>query len=136
MVQDHLVERHGDRLGRLEAHGGHPLLVVVDLGDLHLAHDDLLVADAEADALGKSLRLEEVTERVREGGDVGHLAVADHTRGELHARGARDTVGRGLDGRDERAIEVQSNRPAVGVLAQSQGHVGFLGRYRPFGGVL
>ena len=124
MVEDDLVQRHGDRLGRLEAHRGGALLLVLDLGNLHLANDDLLVGDAEAHSLGQPLGLEEVPERVRERGHVGHLAVTDDAGGELHARGAGDPIGGGLDSGDERAVEIQSDRATVGRFAESEGHLG------------
>ncbi len=54
--------------------------------------------------------------------DVGDLAVADDAGRELDARGTLDGVGARLDGRDERAVEVQANRRTVGVLAESEGH--------------
>ena len=50
MVEHGLVERHCDRLGRLEADGGVALLLVLDARKLDHADDDLLVRDSEADA--------------------------------------------------------------------------------------
>ena len=48
VVEHGLVERHRDRLGRLEADGGVALLLVLDARKLDHADDDLLVRDAEA----------------------------------------------------------------------------------------
>ena len=54
-VEDRLVERHRDLVLRVEAHGGVELLAVVDRRQLDDADDDLLVGDADADALVEAL---------------------------------------------------------------------------------
>src|SRR5689334_6401039 len=106
VIEHDLVERHRDRLGRLEADGHRELLGVVDLRQLEVAHDDLLVGDAEADAAGKVVRLEEVAQRFGERVDVRDLAVGDHAGRQLGADRAGDAVGTDLDSGDELAVEV------------------------------
>jgi hypothetical protein len=122
VVEDDLLERHGDRLGRLEADGGGALLLIVDLRQVELTHDDLLVRDAEAHALRELVLLEEFLEGVAQSGDVGDFTVADDARGELDADCALDPVRVRLDGGEEGAIQVQAHRRAVVVLAESEGH--------------
>jgi hypothetical protein len=134
VVEHDLLERHGDGLGGLEADGGGALVLVVDLGDVELADDDLLVRDAEPDAARKAAVLEEVAEPLGQGVDVGHLAVADHAGGEVEAGGTDDAVGARLDGGHVAPVEVEAYGAAVGVLAHRESHGGSLQRrYRPFG---
>ena len=56
-VQDGLVERHRQRVLRLEAHGGVELLALGADGQLDGADDDLLVGDADAHAAVQALVL-------------------------------------------------------------------------------
>src|SRR3712207_1261675 len=106
---------------------------VLDLRQLEVAHDDLLVGDAEAHAPRQRVKLEEVLERLAEGGHVGDLAVGDDARRELGARRARDAVARGLDRGEEAAVEVEADDAAVRVLAKSEVHGGcsYSPGYRP-----
>ena len=102
-----------------------------------MTHHDLLIGDAEPDALGQPLRLEEVPQRLGQRGHVGDLAVTDHARGEIHARRARDAIGGRLNRGEVRAVQVETDRPAVGMLAERQCHVASLQtRYRPLREVL
>ena len=70
VIEDGLVEGHGDRLGRLEADRGFALLVVLDARKLDHAHHDLLVGDAEAHVLGQPLIGHEALEGIGERGGV------------------------------------------------------------------
>ena len=70
VVEDGLVQGHGDRLGRLEADRGLALLLVLDARQLDHANDDLLVGHAEAHVLGQALVGDEALERVGQGGGV------------------------------------------------------------------
>ena len=81
-VQDGLVERDGDGLLRLELDGGAQLLGIDD-GELHGAHDDLLVGDADGEPLaGEAGRLPEGLELGRETVDVDDLAFEHQTVGK------------------------------------------------------
>ena len=81
MVEHSLVERHRDRLGRLEADGGVALLLVLDARKLDDAHDDLLVRHSEADVLRQSGLRDESLEGLGEAVVVDDLAVADEAAG-------------------------------------------------------
>ena len=65
VVEDRLVQGHGDGLGGLEPHGGLALLLVLDARQLDHPDDDLLVGHAEAHVLGEVLIRHEALERVR-----------------------------------------------------------------------
>src|SRR3712207_8538011 len=59
---------------------------ILDLRQLEVAHDDLLIGDAEAHAARQRVQLEEVLERLAEGGHVRDLAVGDDARDRKSTR--------------------------------------------------
>ena len=63
-VEDGLVDRHRDLVGSLQADGGEQRLLVLHHGDVERAHDDPLVGDAQAHALGQVVLLEEGAQRL------------------------------------------------------------------------
>jgi hypothetical protein len=97
VVDDRLVDRHRQLVGRVEADGRRELLGVAQVGQLQRADDDLLVGDADADPLAEALVVaEEGAQGVAERRAVDHLAVADDAglegreRGRLHIDAAVD----------------------------------------------
>ena len=83
-----------------------------------MADDDLLVRDAQAHAARKVVGLEEVLQSLRQGGDVGHLAVGDDARGELDAGRTDHAVVVRLHRRQEASVEVEADRAAIRVLTE------------------
>ena len=115
VVEDGVIERHRKLVLRVEAHRRVELLGVLEVGQLDDAHDDLLIGQADANALVEALVLAiERPQRVRQALDVGDLAVADDPRLEqsegrrLDAQAAVDRHGGGHDagGVDVEADEV------------------------------
>jgi hypothetical protein len=74
-VDDGLVHRHRDVVGRLLLDRRGEALGVLDHGQVERAHDDPLVGDAEAHAPRQVVGLEELAKRLGQGGRVGGLAV-------------------------------------------------------------
>jgi hypothetical protein len=119
-----VLERHGKLVLRVEAHGRLDLLGVLEVGQVDDAHDDLLVGQADADALVEALvgpveRAQCVGETV----DVGDLAVADDPRLErhdadvLHAHPAVDGNG---GGHDAGGVDVEPDE-GLGALGHGEG---------------
>ena len=91
MVEHRVLERHRKLVLRLEAHGRLELLGVLEVGQVDDAHDDLLVGEADADALVQALVLAvQRPQRLGQTVDVGDLAVADDPGLERRERGALD----------------------------------------------
>ena len=91
VVEHRVLERHRKLVLRLEAHGGLELLGVLEVGQVDDAHDDLLVGEADADALVQALVLAvQRPQGLGQAVDVGDLAVADDPRLERRERGALD----------------------------------------------
>ena len=104
VVEHRVLERHRKLVLRLEAHGGGELLGVLEVGQVDDAHDDLLVGEADADALVQALVLAvQRSQRFGQALDVGDLAVADdpglerREGGPLDADAAVDDDRRGND---------------------------------------
>ena len=112
VVEHRLVERHRDRLGGLEADGGVALLGVLDARQLDHADHDLLVRDAEPDALRETGLLDEALERVGEPVAVGDLTVADEPGRQLEAGSAHDTTGVDLGGCEVAAVDIETDNAA------------------------
>ncbi len=107
MVEHGLVERHRDRVGRLEADGGVALLRVLDARELDHADDDLLVGHAEPDALGEAGRRDEVLQGLGEPVAIGDLAILNHAARQLDARAADDATALDLGGGKVATVDIQ-----------------------------
>ena len=112
MVEHGLVERHRDRLGGLVADGGVALLGVVDARQLDHADDDLLVRDAEPDALRKTGLLDEALEHLGEPVAVHDLTVTDEAGGQLEAGAAHDATGVDLGGCEVATVDIETDNAA------------------------
>ena len=82
VVEHRLLERHRKLLLRLEANRRLELLVVVDRRQLQDTQRDLLAGDAEPDALGQVVLLEEGLDAVGEPVDVDDLALVEEAGAE------------------------------------------------------
>ena len=107
MVEHGLVERHCDRLGRLEADGGVALLLVLDARKLDHADDDLLVRHSEADALRQPGLCDEVLQRLGEPVAVDDFAVADEAFRQFEACAAHDASALDLGGCEVATVDIQ-----------------------------
>jgi hypothetical protein len=111
-VEDRLVHRHRDVIGRLHLDGGGQRLLVLQRRQVERADHDPLVRDAQPDA-GRELVLgEERLQRVRERGDVRDLAVAQDA-GAKGSDGAalerQRPVDGDLGGGDVAGIEIEAD---------------------------
>ena len=128
VVQDRVIERHRKLVLRLEAHRRLELLGVLEVGQLDDAHDDLLIGQADANALAEALVLAiERPQRVRQALDVGDLAVADDPRLE-RSEGRRSTRRRPLTATEAATMPVASmSRPTRFFVRLAIGESGALG---------
>jgi hypothetical protein len=109
-----LVHRHRELVLGGEAHRRVELLGVAQVRQLHGSDDDLLVGDADADALAEALVLAEqraqgLGQRLR----VGHLAVPDDARLERREGGLLDlhaAVDRHRGGGDAARVDVDAHQ--------------------------
>ena len=85
------------------------LLLVLDARKLHDADDDLLVGDAEADALRQSGVHHEALERVGQAVAVHDLAVGDEAGRQVEARAAHDATTLDLGGCEVATVDVQTD---------------------------
>ena len=109
MVEHGLVERHRDRLGRLEADGGVALLLVLDARQLHHADDDLLVRHAEPDVLRQLGRRDEALEGLGEAVAVHDLAVGHEAGRQVEARAAHDATTLDLGGGKVATVDIETD---------------------------
>ncbi len=117
-VDDGLLDRHRDVIGRLVLDGGGERLRVVDRRQVERAHDDPLVGDAEPDAARQLVLGEERAQLVAEGDRIDDLAVAQDARTEV-----RDSAARHRD----RAVDVHfRSRDVAGIQVEADGDVGVL----------
>ena len=132
-VEDGLVHRHRDVVGRLHPDGGGERLLVLQRRQVERADDDPLVGDTEAHALRDAVLVEERLQRLRQGGDVGDLAVAQDA-GAKGGHGAtlerHRTVDGDLGGGDVAGIEVEADDRGLGGGALLE-HVRDIGGRRP-----
>ena len=109
-VDDGLVHRHRDVVGRLGLDRGGEALRVLDHRQVERAHDDPLVGDAQAHAAGKVVGVEELAQRLGQGGRVGGLAVAQDAGPQRDDRALLDghaAVGVNFGGGDVAGVEVE-----------------------------
>ena len=115
---DGLVHRHRDVVRRGGADGGgERLRVLDDGGEVERAHDDALVGDAEAHALGQLVLGEERLERLRERDRVGDLAVAHDAGPELGdcaAGQGEGAVDAHLGGGEVAGVELEADHAGLG----------------------
>ena len=111
VVEHGVLERHGKLVLRLEADGRLDLLGVLEEGQVDDADDDLLVGQADADALVEALVLAvQGPQRVGQAIDVGDLAVADDPGLQRRVGDALDahaTVDRDRRGNDAGRVDVE-----------------------------
>ena len=112
VVQHRLLERHRKLLLGLEADRGLELLLVVDRRQLEHAESDLLAGDAEPDALGQVVLLEEGLDAVGEPVDVDDLTLveeagAEGLGGRPHERGL--SIAAEFGGGEEAGLDVEPN---------------------------
>ena len=117
-VEDRAVERHRDLVLRLEAHGRLELLAVRDRRQLEDADDDLLVGDADADALVEALVV--ATERRAAPSARRSTSTTSPSRttpGSSGATAARSTDDAAVDGDlrggDAAGLDVEADEGAV-----------------------
>jgi hypothetical protein len=117
VLEDGMLERHGDAVLGLELDGGGELLGVLDRREVDGAHDDALVGHAEPDALGELVVAEEAAQRGGVAFDVGDLAVADHARLERRGGRALDhegaAGGAGFDRGHQAGLDVEAHDGAA-----------------------
>ena len=108
----------------MEAHGRLDLLLVVEVGQVDDADDDLLVGQADADALAEPLvGAIERAQGLDEAVDVGDLAVADDARLERQDGGVLDAqtaVDRDRGGDDAGGVDVEPDE-GLGALGHGEG---------------
>ena len=112
VVQHRLLERHRKLLLRLEANRGLELLLVVDRRQLEHAERDLLAGDAEPDALGQVVLLEEGLDAVGEPVDVDDLTLVEEAGAEGLGRRPQErgrSTAAEFGGGEEAGLDVESN---------------------------
>jgi hypothetical protein len=114
VVEHRVSERHGDRLGRLEAQGGIALLLVLDAREVDHAHHDLLVGDAKPDFLGETSRPYEGAEHIAERRAVHDLAVTDDAFRKIVAGGSDDAPAGDLSGSEVLAVDGEADAAVAG----------------------
>ena len=132
-VEDRLVHRHRDVVGRRGLDGGGERLVVLERRQVERAHDDALVGHAQADALGQVVLLEERLQGLAERDGVGDLAVAQDARAKLGDGAAADgdvTVDADLSGRDVGGVEIEPDDRRVVLAVLLLEHDGPIGPKR------
>ncbi len=109
-VDDRLVHRHRDVVGRLGLDGGGEALRVLDHRQVERAHHDALVGDAQPHAAGKVVGVEELAQRLGQGDRIGRLAVAQDAgpqRGDRALLDGHAAVDVNLGGGDVAGVEIE-----------------------------
>ena len=133
-VEDRLVHRHRDVVGRLHLDGGGERLLVLERRQVERADDDPLVGDPEPDPVRELVLGEEGLQRLRQRGDVGDLAVAQDAGAEGSDGAALERqrpVDGDLGGGDVAGIEVEADDRGLGGGTLLE-HVGDIGSARPW----
>ena len=117
VIEDRVLEGHGDGVAGHELDGSVALLGVLDPRDLERADGDLLVRDPQAHVAREVVGREEAPERRGEPGGVTHLALLDQSRREVCADGSLNVAVDDLDRGDVVTVEIEADTSAGSVVA-------------------
>jgi hypothetical protein len=109
VVEDRLLERHGDRLGRLEANGGVALGLVLDERQVQQADDTVPDRQSQIHATSEVSTAEQLSKGLGELVGLRHADVGHSARRELDARRRGDALAIDRYGRRTARVDMQAD---------------------------